>query len=266
MSADAKRQRSLLYVVDFAVNQVDVFTYPRGKQVGTLTGFNQPISLCSDKAGDVFVVQQTGTVIVYAHGGSTPIRQISTSGEPEGCSIDPTTGNLAVTNMSESYHAVITIYGNASGTGAVYQNSQIAETFFCAYDNKGNLFIDGWTKRGEFVLLRLLSGNKRFGMTQLHNFENLGGVEWDGRDVAIGDEGAGLVYRVDPQTEQVVQTVHLETSVNLYQFWNQRDTIIGPDYESFGDVPLWKYPAGGSPTKTLTGFNYPTGATVSIAP
>ncbi len=263
MAPDAHK-RDLLYVVNSAEGEVDVLTYPRGKLVGTLTGFNQVASLCSDKAGDVFVVDQAGPVDVYAHGGSTPVRQLPTNGEPEGCSVDPTTGNLALTNMSPSYHAVVTIYENASGSGRVYENSKISETFFCGYDSKGNLYIDGATKQTEFVLLRLLSGNKRFGIAQLpHIFQDPLGVQWDGQDVAIAD--AGSIYRVDPQTVQVVQTVQLDGSPNIDQFWIARGTIIASDDRPFGDVSFWKYPAGGSPTKTLTGFDYPSGATVSVA-
>ena len=69
-----------------------------------LSDSNSPYGECVDKAGDVFVADfggNTGTpaILEYAHGGTKPIATLSDPGYyPESCSIDPTTGNLAVTN------------------------------------------------------------------------------------------------------------------------------------------------------------------------
>jgi hypothetical protein len=49
-------------------------------------------------------------------------------------------------------------------------------------------------------------------------------------------------------------------------FWINGDDIIGPIGGSAGNnVAVWKYPAGGSPIKTLSGFTDPVGATVSAS-
>src|SRR5579871_849713 len=56
---NAKGQ-ALLYISDLGANAVDVYTYPQGDSVNSLTGFGSVAGLCSDKAGDVFVVDEAG--------------------------------------------------------------------------------------------------------------------------------------------------------------------------------------------------------------
>jgi hypothetical protein len=51
---------------------------------------------CSNRTGDVFVPNNT-EVFEYAHGGTSPIATLSLPGNSgAACSIDPSTGNLAV--------------------------------------------------------------------------------------------------------------------------------------------------------------------------
>ena len=49
------KKGALLYASDSAADVVKVFSYPRGKLVGTLTGFQTPQGMCVDKAGNVFI-------------------------------------------------------------------------------------------------------------------------------------------------------------------------------------------------------------------
>jgi len=48
------------------------------------------------------------------------------------------------------------------------------------------------------------------------------------------------------------------------QFWIQGRKVIGPDLLA-ADAGFWRYPAGGTIMKTLTGFADPFGSTVSLA-
>lgn len=98
MAPDAKKVKNLLYVADEGGNDVLVYSYPAGKLTGTLTGFETPSGICSNKAGDVFVLNGGGTTVeVYAHGGTSPIRTLNLPGYPElNCTVDPKTGNLAL--------------------------------------------------------------------------------------------------------------------------------------------------------------------------
>jgi len=264
-AAASGRPQDLLYVSDLGANAVYFYTYPAGKLMGKLTGFGSVAGLCADKAGDVFVVDEAGGVDVYAHGGSSPIRRLTTTGAPYGCAVDPSTGNLAVTNLSSVDYGAIAVYAKAKGRPKEYPDNAVSSTYFCGYDDNGNLFIDAWNRSAQVILLELPKGGRGFHTYMLtRNVKKPGGVQWDGKYVAIGDQGAGLIYRAGV-TGKVAQTVTLKKGANVEQFWIAGTTLIGPNAQSFGTVPFWRYPAGGSPTKTMNGFSYPVGVTVSSA-
>ena len=98
--ASQKIATALLYVSDAETSSVYVFELPNGNLVQTLTGFDRPSGECVDKTGNVFIVDSNQSVVrEYAHGGKTPIKLLNDAGyAPTDCSIDPVTGNLAVTN------------------------------------------------------------------------------------------------------------------------------------------------------------------------
>ena len=68
----AKKKSELLYVGDDSTNDVFVYDYKSGAQVGQLTGFDGPYGMCVDAKGDVYVANfDNGTTTEYAHGGTT---------------------------------------------------------------------------------------------------------------------------------------------------------------------------------------------------
>ena len=68
----ATNGRNLLYVSDEAANAVDVFTFPFGTPVGVLRQSHDPVGICSDKTGYVWVVNAPNHVLKYAHGAQRP--------------------------------------------------------------------------------------------------------------------------------------------------------------------------------------------------
>src|ERR1700729_19462 len=114
--------------------EVLVYTYPGGKLVGTLGDFNNPAGLCSDTSGKVFVTiggfeGLDPSVQEYSHEG----RRLATLSVPapwaSACSVDPTTGNLAVLNGGTNVY----IYQNAQGEPDTY-SSGLENATFCAFD------------------------------------------------------------------------------------------------------------------------------------
>jgi hypothetical protein len=99
MLPEAKSE-DLLYISDAGNNTVTAYTYPRGRLVGTLGGFDFPYGQCVDKLGDVFIANTNASNIVeYRHGSSSPVATIGDAGEhPAGCSVNPLNGDLAVNN------------------------------------------------------------------------------------------------------------------------------------------------------------------------
>lgn len=79
MAPDAKTN-DLLYVSDVGTNDVYVYSYPKLKLEGTLTGFATPDGECVDMAGNVFITNfGTQQIFEYAHGGD-PNRGAERSG------------------------------------------------------------------------------------------------------------------------------------------------------------------------------------------
>src|SRR5579863_4497346 len=101
----AAASKILLYVSDVETGTVQFYDYPDPKQsVGELTGFGAPMGLCSDASGNVWITDgKNQNIVEYAHGGTSAIGTVSDSGyAPYACSVDPTTGNLAVSNHGAS--------------------------------------------------------------------------------------------------------------------------------------------------------------------
>jgi hypothetical protein len=273
MLPDAKK-KDLLYITDsfpYGSNDVFVYSYPKGKLVGKITGFNEPSGECVDKAGDVFVTNfGASQILEYAHGGTSPINTLNDSGYyPLGCSIDPTSGNLAVTNrLSTSFTSGnVVIYPNASGTPVTFTAPNFYYYEYCGYDNLGNLYIDGTTKGSALEYAELGSGSSSFSSLTLNQKIGFpGAVQWDGSHLAIGDQSAAVIYEfsISGSVGTKVGSTPLTGSKDVVQFWIQGKRVVGPD-AGLKDVGYYKYPAGGSPTKTITGLGEPVGATVSRA-
>jgi hypothetical protein len=265
MSAGAKGS-SLLYVSDLGTNAINIYTYPGGALTGKLTGFGSVAGLCSDKAGDVFVVDEAGPVQMFAHGGTSPLRKLDATGAPYGCAVDPLSGNLALTNLSSYSNGAINIYPKAKGEPKKYTDTTIDSTYFCGYDNNGNLYVDGWNRSAELIFIELHKGAGGFRISKLQAKTNTpGGVQFDGKYVAVGVKGTGLVYRVNGPSGKVAQTITLKKGTDVQQFWIAGATLVGPNEENGGTVGYWPYPAGGNPSKTISGLTEPFGATVSVA-
>ncbi len=92
--------RNLLYVA--AAGSVQVFTYPRGRPIGSLGVFDS--YLCSDRFGNVFVTGAEGIsyVWVFPHGSGQPVATLYNPQSPGGCSVDKSSGNVAVADPDSS--------------------------------------------------------------------------------------------------------------------------------------------------------------------
>jgi hypothetical protein len=271
--APAAKRKDLLYVSDQGTADVYVYSYPRGRLMGTLTGFEDPQGLCVDKAGNVFIVNQgTSNILEYAHGGTSPIATLSDSGYfPVGCSVDPMTGNLAVANLESAtggYQGNVSIYADAQGTPTTYTDPNIYYFLFCGYDNKGNLYADGETAASQsntFAFGKLPRRSSTFTNILLdQTIYYPGGVQWDGNHVAVGDQDVNAIYQftISGTVGTKVGSTQLNGASTVVQFWIHREKVIGPDINS-ANVMFWNYPAGGTATKTITGLSEPFGSTVS---
>ncbi len=264
MLPDAKHD-DLLYVSDFY--GVHVFSYPRGTHVGDLTGFASPEGLCTDRAGDVFVTDETvAHVYEYAHGGTNRIATLYDNYvdfNPIDCSVDPVTGNLAVASADAPY---VVIFPDAKEHPVVYVDPY-ASLFWCAYDDKGNLFIEQIRHHRKFYIGELPKGATKFKNFVLDSRAGIpGATKFDGQHVVVEDLRTNGLHQVrfSGSNAVVIDSTPLNGAKEIQQFWIHKGKVIGPD--AYGPAYFWKYPLGGSPAKAIQGFTLPVGVTVSLAP
>ncbi len=273
--APQAKQKPLIYVSSPLTNDVYAYAYATHQLMGTLTGFTTPYGLCVDTTGDIWVANDGASQLVeYAHGGSNPIATLSDSNEyPEGCAVDSSTGNLAVANFSsKSGSGNVAIYVGAKGTPKTYTDSNIVNYRFCGYDTKGNLFVDGANGSSAFVLAELPKGGSTFTNIPIEQtIEWPGGVQWDGKHVAVGDSDTVTVYQINPASGKVAGSTKLDGANYVNEFWidgsvaTRKDArkarVIAPSQDA-GSLALYKYPAGGTALWSIS-VQEPFGATVS---
>ncbi|HEV3092130.1 MAG TPA: hypothetical protein VGX91_11895 [Candidatus Cybelea sp.] len=294
MDPSAKTIKELLYISDHHTNDVYVYDYKSGRAVGKLTGFHDPYGQCVDAKGDVWVANFSGfSVVEYAHGGSRPIKKLSTNGHAIGCSVAPQ-GDLSVANMTTPSGAGdIQLWKNASGTPSSYSNAQ-----YCYYlwppgdDNYGNMFVETDATNYACELYYggsqgLMTGNSPFGRSTI---DFPGGSMWDGQYLTFTDQeyGGGSTTAVYQTLEvpcgglTVIGTTVLKdtchgTDVDVVQPFvvgtsntpvngTQGMVVVGGNLSCHHRFDYWSYPAGGNPAKTLKSApQEPYGASVSIA-
>ena len=262
IAPDAKKS-DLAYISNFYSSTILVFTYPRGKYVGSISDVTDAQGECTSKTskGNWWVVASgAAEVLEYAHGGTTPLKTLSvTAGEPAGCTVDPTTGNLAVTILGTGY---VVLFTGGSGSGTTLSDT-LRSTYSAAYDDKGDLFVDGITESDMHGVVELPKGGSGFEIITLsQSLEFPGGIQWYHKYLAIGDPEAGVIYHF-----AIHGTKGKEIGVTSFyaaSFWIQGSYVLGTDAGNEDGV-ICRYPAG-SPCKTLQGnFDLPAGVTVSVA-
>jgi hypothetical protein len=161
----SKKKGALLYVSNYSADEVLVYSYPALKLVGTLTSdLVAPDGICTDKKGNVWIGNnQGGSLVAYAHGATTPTMTLSDPyAYPGGCSVDPTTGNLAVANLLTNSYSYdpgdVAIYTDAKGTPTTYSDPAMYYVYFVGYDDSGNLYVTGVSPSATFQFAELPKG------------------------------------------------------------------------------------------------------------
>ena len=274
----ALARRNLLYVGNFYTDSVTLYVYPGGRLAGTLRGFDFPSGVCSDPQGNVFITNELSADIVeYSHGGTSPIATFYDPGEyPVACAVDPHTDDLAVTSIQgASGPSGVTIYPHEQSSGQFFSDPSVYSMYFCGYDDHDTLYIDGENSSGNVVLAALSGTPPSFTLISLSQSISFpGGVQWDGKDLAVGDQDNNEVYEFSivgslgtlQGSTQLggAQRVVGFVIPRLRHHGNGRGRIlVGPDYER-SDVGLWPYPAGGVAKKVISeGVDHPEQVAVS---
>ncbi|MGA7355125.1 MAG: hypothetical protein WBW76_06825 [Candidatus Cybelea sp.] len=271
VSPDAKRAHRLLFISDDSSQDVYIFTMPAMQLKGTLTGFNGPQGMCSDKQGNIWVVN-TGTSqgLKYSRTGHLLGMVTDPSGTPAGCAVDPTNGDLALSETRGSSGAGgIEIYHNGSGSPTRYSNPSQYEYFFPTYDTDGNLYVDGFSYPTDAVMISELPSGKHRMHTINYSGGTIrfpGGVNWDRvkRQLVVNDQECNSLYAscvyqltVSGFSAKIVGSTPLNNfdgtacDVDQGTIAPSGKYFAGPCITfaySVSSVDRWAYPSGGKPS------------------
>ncbi|MBV9232548.1 MAG: hypothetical protein JO030_00785 [Candidatus Eremiobacteraeota bacterium] len=281
LRADAANKK-LLYIADSGKFIVDVYTFPDLTLAGRISGINRPQGECSDGDGNVWITATQGLQIVeYAHGGTKPIKVLGDpAGYPAGCAVDPTTHDLAVTNLTGfSGPGEVLIYRHGGGAPAAYADPHQYYYFLAAYDARGNLYSSGQTAKANYALSVLRSGAHKMSGLAIKGATLYfpGTVAWVGSTLVLGDQLCGnrkesCFYRgsLSGTTVRITGVTHLKGACAVAQAVVEATELIGGNVAQCGrggkgSVDIWPYPRGGRPIKSVTGVDMPTGAALSNA-
>jgi DNA-binding beta-propeller fold protein YncE len=263
----------LLYVTDLNKNAVFIYSYPAAKLVGMLKGFSAPHGDCTDKRGDVYVADgKAQQILEYARAGTAPIATLKDPGFfPSSCAVDPTTGNLAVTNFPmASTPGNVVIYRHARGAPQPMPPG-IFFVYFAAYDRNGNLFVDG-TKvtHAIFEFAELPAGKTKWrSITLEHDFAFPGAIQWLGKELVVGDQvnisGPSTIYEFSlaGRMGKQIGATPLLNSCDVLGYRIDGARLIAAD-DCGSKVRYFDFPAGGNSTKAISrDLSQPIGIAIS---
>ena len=286
MSPDATGS-DLLYASDESRGEVDVYSYatPNRQLKGRLEGFNTPMGDCSDASGNVYITDFiAAAVLEYARGAERSKRRLNVKGYPIGCSVDPASGNLAVSAFEDADQSTgsggVWIYPNGSGSPELYTDPNLTFYWPPGYDNHGNLFVEGNSPNAP-TLDELPKGGRSFTEISLSgaSIASPGGAMWDGSEVAVTDQAyqggsTTAIYRVRisgssgtvTSITQLTDSCNASGGTDVAAPWIMGETVVGGNLDCTFRLDYWNYARGGHPTKWVDASiapEYGSGQTVS---
>ena len=254
---------NLVYIT--MATTVGIYSFT-GKSVGALKGVGGP-EICSDTQGNVWVGYGGGSLLEYAHGGSAPIAQLYLPRYfyGESCAVDPTTGDIAVAEQSEGHGWNVAVFQDIYGTPEIYTNPSFAIQFM-GYDNQGNLFISGQDDK-KIKFAELPGGASGFSPLLVdENFKALGGLQWDGQYLALGDSEKHVVYQMSIANGQASTQ-----STTTFPTWRKLKAVVPFAIQdgvivfrnSATNYGYFNFPQGGHPIHKLA-ISTAGGITISV--
>jgi hypothetical protein len=287
VSPDVKKAPRLLFISDINTDDVYIFTMPAMKLQGTLTGFDGPQGMCSDRSGNIWV-NNTKSAVIQQYSRNGKLRKtIDDSGYyPVGCAVNTKNGDLAVTNIrtSSGEPGNVTVYSNGSDPRTLANPDQ-TEYYFPAYDTKGNLYVNGRGGSSNGIMISECRSGSSSCSTLTVSGVTLnvpGGLNWNKAtgDLVVDDPKCNNVWgsclysmSISGATATLARTTSLHDAlgggcdVDQGVFAPKDKYFAGGCIAQGSDpaaVARWKFPAGSNPTHSSASVGYPVGAAISI--
>ena len=274
-SVPSAKRSTLLYVVSL-VNSFYVVNYATGKaRLIVFAPIGSGAGACSDASGDVFIPAYAGRsesrlhgeILEYRHGGQKPVNVLDEGDVvPTSCTVDPTSGNLAVTNhLLASSSGDVAIFPEAQSPPTTYSDPAFSNFIGSTYDNQGNLYIIGRVESNYsyIEIAELPNGSSTFTNITLNQQINGKCVQWDGSDLAVTNPAFNKkfpaeVYRVSVSGSSgtVVGTVKFQGASRR---WDGEVSLIAGKNIVLAfrhDLGIYKYPAGGKRLRTILNLGH----------
>jgi hypothetical protein len=272
----------LIYASGAAGRDIYVFSYPDGNLVETIAAPKGTIALqglCSDTSGNVFVTSISppkngigqGHVYEYAHGQNKILKTLTFNNAiPFGCSVDPASGTLAVSTVGLDNRGGSLETFTTAGYGKSYYSYDIGNFYYCAYDDQGNLFVNGQGSGTQMYLNELPEGKNGLEDISLDKYVSISGMgqlQWDGHNLTLEDLTANAIYRLSfsGSSEKVVGTTHANGWNGAALSTIDGSSVLVPTGVSGAAIGFWKYPAGGNAVKTISSPSGLFALTISVA-
>lgn len=248
---------------------VDVYALHTGKKVGALRNLANPLRLCSDDKGNVWITEDLGgyevgpgRIVKYPHAGTKPIETLAEHDTPEACSVEASTANLAVVN-SGTYSHVLAVFSGGHGTPKFYSGAQVHPSSV-TYDCRGDIFmvdlVDTYSNGIEW--LPEGADTIRYFRTKPRVYPSAG-VFWKGQFLTVNGRQSriGRYTIVDDKSGKETGVTQLYGAASaLYQYAIADKLILATGSDG---IQIWKYPAGGSLVRTIDVSDF--GVAVSVA-
>jgi hypothetical protein len=262
MPAKSKGNGTYQYISNFGSSSLVKFDYPKSDtSIGSISGITGPQGECTNA---LFGSGKSTFWVTSSVSGASPIDEYKVgktdkfvgslqgaSGDTlVGCAMDPATGNLVATSLTNGH---VDLFKGAKGTPTVL-TPPLIEAFSAGYDNKSNLYVDGFNSSGTVVFAELKKGSNKWKTLSLSNsIEFPGEVQYDGKYLTINAGQAIYGYTCRGTTCTLKRTV----SVSCSGSWIAKGYVICADAGN-NDAEIIKYPAGGAPIAILKGsFSVP---------
>jgi hypothetical protein len=292
MQSKAAPAKALLYIADGATDDVFVYDYKTSQLVGTLHGMKQPYGMCVDAQGSVWITDlSAGAVVKYPHGKIVQAKRFATDGRAVGCSVDPTSGNLAVANVTTSSGGgSIRVFSSSGHTD--YANPQCYTLEQPGYDSQGNLYVEAYSPSNAVVVCELPHGGNALQPIAVdRELTGAGSAMWDGKYITLTEESyqgnsSTAIHQMVATTSGGLQTVGTtvltdpcHNSIDIWQPFivgskntpvntQQGDAVVAFDTscQARERSKMWAYPASGAPLPdSIFPVKAPDGNAVSLA-